>query len=166
MRRPPGVVIAGLLLGVLAFVGVVAGVAALSVSAIVHRPLLPKIPGVRPGLWLMVAFSLFCLWTVAGLFRMRPWTRPAMVAIGLVVLVVSSAAGAGLLWTRDFVVMIASALSPTTVPDTVQTILYSVAGFYFLIALAGLWWSIAFSRARIKAAFAPPLGVALPPAHR
>lgn len=153
MRKPAGLVISGILLGLLALAGIALGASALSISAIVHRPLLPKIPGVRPGLWLILSFCLLCLWTVADLFRMRRWTRPAMVVIGLVVCVFSALAGVGLLWMRDFAVMLASVLLQGNYLGAVQAAIIGVAAVYFLIAVAGLWWAVYFSRARVRAAF-------------
>lgn len=153
MRKPVGVVISGVVLAVLALGGLAVSVFALSISSIVQRPLLPKIPGVRPGLWLLLAFSLLCLWTVLDLLRMRRWTRPAMVGIGLVVCLCSAVGGAALLWLRDYAIMIASVLLQGNHLGQVQAAVMGLAAFYFLIALVGLIWMVVFSRARMRAAF-------------
>ncbi len=149
MRRPVGVIIAGILLGILAVLGTAVGALALGVSVYAHRPVVPKIPGVELCFYLVIVFCLFCLCTVVGLFGLRRWARAAMVPIGAIVCVCSALAGAGLIWARQFTVL----LPPGPYSGEVQTAILCAVALCFLIALIGVWWIIYFCRARVKAAF-------------
>lgn len=152
MRKPAGIVVAAVILGLIALAGTAFGVTALSISAIVGRPVLPKIPGVRPGLYLMVAFFLLCLWTMVGLFRLRRWARPAMVVIGALIFVGYALAGGGLLWVRQLIGL----LIPPAYSGSAQSAILGAVILSFVIALVGLSWTIYFNRARVRAAFAAP----------
>lgn len=149
MRRPVGLILAAVLLGLIAMLGLLTEGLVLSVSIFAHRPLIPKIPAVEISVYLMIGFDLFCLWTAINLLRMRGWTRRAMVAIGCVVFVLSAVAGAGLLWARQF----AALLPPGPYSGDVQIGVVCAATVCFLIALAGVWWTIYFCRARVRVLF-------------
>lgn len=150
MRRPVGLILAAVLLGLIAILGLLTEGLALSVSIFAHRPLIPKIPAVEITLYLLIAFHAFCLGTAIALPGMRRWTRPAMVAIGCLVCVLSAMAGAGLLWARQFAVL----LPPGPYSGDVQIAVVGAATVCFLVAAAGVWWVIYFSRARIRNLFA------------
>jgi hypothetical protein len=149
MRRPVGVILAAVILGLIALLGTAIGGLALAALIFVRRPLIPRIPGVELSLYLMFGFQLFCLWTAVDLMRMRRWTRPAMVAIGGIVFVLSALAGAGLIWARQFAALLLA--GPST--GEVQAGVLSAAVICFAIALAGVWWIVYFCRACVKTAF-------------
>ena len=149
MRRPVGLILAAVLLGLIAIVGLLMEGLVLSVSIFAHRPLIPKIPAVEIAVYLMIGFHLFCLWTAINLVRMRRWARPAMVAIGFVVFVTSGMAGAGLFWARQF----AALVPPGPYSADVQTGIICAVTISFLLALAGVWWMIYFCRARVRGIF-------------
>lgn len=153
MRRPGGVVAAAIILLLLSLVGIACAVLALCLPLLVHRPLIPKIPGVQAGLWAMLVFFLLCLWTVSDLFRMRGRARISMVAIGFVFFVASGLSIAGMLWVRTFL----GGLPPGPYGQTAATVLWAIMGFYGVVALIGLWWIVYFLRA--GPAFAEVQGV-------
>jgi hypothetical protein len=149
MRRPAGVIMSGILLWIIALLGVAVGGLALGASVFAHRPIIPRIPAVEVCSYLMVAFCVFCFWAAVDLLRMRRWTRSAMVPIGGIVFVCSSLAGAGLIWARQFAALLPS--GPYS--GEVQTGILTAVAICFLIALLGVWWMIYFCLARVRAAF-------------
>ncbi len=155
MRKPVGVIFAAVILGLIALLGTAVAGLALGVTLYSHRPLIPRIPAVEAGMYLMAGFCLFCLWTAIHLIRMRRWTRPAMVVVGGVVFVFSTLAGGGLMWVRQsgWVDLIASMAPPGPYSGAVQAAVAGAAVASFLIAVAGVWWMVYFCRGRVKAAF-------------
>lgn len=149
MRRPVGVIVAAVLLGLISLLGTAISAAALGTLLFVQRPLIPRIAGVELSLYLMLAFELFCLWASVDLLRMRSWTRPAMVIVGGITFVLSGVLGAALEWARQFAAM----LPPGQYTGEVQAGIMSVVTILFLIALLGAWWTVYFTRGHVKAAF-------------
>lgn len=150
MRRPVGVTLSAILLALLSLLGIACAALALSLPLLVHRPLIPKLPGVQPGLWAMGVFFVICLWAVVQLLRMRPRARISMVLIGFIYFVASGLSIVGLLWLRDFV----GGVPPGPNAQTVQIVFWAVIAFFAAVALVGLWWLVYFLRAR--AAFGVP----------
>jgi hypothetical protein len=155
MRKPVGVMLAAVTLGLIALLGAAIAGLALGVTLYSHRPLIPRIPAVEAGMYLMAGFCLFCLWTAIGLIRMRRWTRPAMVVVGGVIFVFSTLAGGGLMWVRQsgWVDLIASMAPPGPYSAGVRAAVLGAAVTSFLVALAGVWWMVYFCRERVKGAF-------------
>jgi hypothetical protein len=143
MRRPVGVTVSGILLALLSVLGIACAGLALSAPLLVHRPLIPKLPGMQPGLWAMGIFFVLCLWAVVELFRMRPGARISMVLIGFIYVVASGLSIAGLLWLRDFV----GGIPPGPNAQTVQIVFWAIITFFAAVALVGLWWVVYFLRA-------------------
>lgn len=159
MRRPVGVILAAIILGIIALFGILGETAALGFAFFYHSPLIPNLPFVRPFMvvtnGLLLLFFLLCAWTVVGLFRMRPWARISMAAIGGVIAFFSLMIGLVMLWAGRFTQMLPPSAGPG-IPSAgmAQTALTMIAAFYFLIALAGVWWLVYFTRARVRDAFA------------
>lgn len=154
MRRPVGVILAAIILGVIALFGIFGETAALGLAFFYHSPLIPNLPFIRPLMvvsnGLVLLFFLFCAWTVVGLFRMRGWARISIAVIGGVIAFFSLMMGAVMLWAGRFT----QYLPPGQSSGMVQTVLSMMAGFYFLIALVGIWWLVYFNRRRVRDAFA------------
>lgn len=154
MRRPAGVIIAAIILGVIALFGIFAEVTALGVAIFYHSPVIPNLPFIRPLLvvtnGLLLLFFLFCAWTVVGLFRMQGWARIAIAVIGGIVGFFALMMGVLMLWASRFT----QYLPPGPQSGLAQTALTALAGFYFVIALVGIWWLVYFNRERVRAAFA------------
>lgn len=153
MRRPVGIILAAIVLGLIALFGTLLEGTALAVSIFSHSPVIPKVPLVRAIMIgsnaMALCFFLFCIWTVVGLLRMRGWSRIAILVIGGLVLAFSSVAGAGTLFARRYADLIPQAHSA----GIVQTVLVGIAVFYFLVATIGLWWLIYFNLKSVRGAF-------------
>ncbi len=154
MRRPVGVILAAIILGLIALLGILGETAALGLVFFYHSPLIPNLPFVRPLMvvtnGLLLLFFLYCAWTVVGLFRMRPWARISIAAIGGVVALFSLTIGLAVLWAGRFT----QYLPPGPSSGMAQTVLTAVAVFYFAIALVGIWWLVYFTRGRVRDRFA------------
>lgn len=154
MRRPVGVIIAAIILGLIALMGICVEGVALGVAIFYHSPVIPNLPFVRPVMVLAsgmgLLFFLFCAWTVVGLFRMRGWARIATAVIGGVVCFFSLLNAGAMLWVSRF----AHLLPPGPSSNVVSMVLVGLVAFYFLIALVGVWWLVYFNLASVRAAFA------------
>lgn len=151
MRRPAGVMIAAVMLGLMTAFGLLGCVfAALGMFL---GAAMPQMAGVRVAMTaselLMLAWFLFCGWTVVGLVRMQKWARYAAMAIGGCVALFSGIASVGLYLVRDNVPPPAT---PSPVP--MNLIFAGIAGFYGLLALLGGWWLVYFNLRGVRAAFA------------
>lgn len=154
MRKPVGVIIAGVLLGVFALFGILGELLSLGIFIFSHSPVIPKIPGVRAMMIsftaLELAFFIFCAWTVVGLFRLRPWARVAAIVIAGLNAFFAAATGFGVLMARHYAAM----LPPGPASANVDTVLVGVAVFGFLMALISIWWIVYFCLSSVRRAFA------------
>lgn len=98
--------------------------------------------------------SLFCGWTVFGLFRLQRWARYSILILGGLLAVFSA-----LVTIFDCVLAFSSFVAspnPSGVPPaTLRLILLAIAGFNVLLTLIGVWWLIYFNLGRIRSFFAP-----------
>lgn len=154
MRRPAGVIIAAILLGIVALFGILGEALALGVAIFSHSPVIPKIPGVRAMMIsftaLELAFFVFCAWTVVGLFRMRPWSRVAAIVIAGVMTFFTACGGLGMFLARHYAAM----LPPGPASANVDTAMVGMALFCFLFSLISIWWIVYFSLSSTRRAFA------------
>lgn len=159
--RPAGVGIAAIVLALMACLGLLA--AALSIGALflTHNPIIPKIPAVRIFFvcfdLLTLAVVVWCFWTVAGLFQLKPWARFSIMAIGAMDLCFFAIQSAGLLFIRgkyDF--------SGLTIPNgstthpgliDITSVLLAIAAIDAALALVGLWWLVYFNTQHVRLAF-------------
>lgn len=153
MRRPVGVIIAAVLLGIVALFGILGEALALGVAIFSHSPVIPKIPGVRAMMIsftaLELAFFVFCAWAVVALFRLRPWSRVAAIVIAGVMTFFTACGGFGMFLARHYAAM----LPPGPASANVDTAIVGMALFCFLISLISIWWLIYFSLAGVRRAF-------------
>lgn len=159
MRRPAGVVVAAVILGLMALVATLGTLVSLVASVVMHPPV--TVPGFR---FIMVVFNLvalglfgFCGWTVVGLFKMRRWSRVAIVVIGGLDFFFCSVAGVGMLAARKLVPAIppppAGMAQPGLDLSALPMVFDAIAAFYFFLALIGVWWLVYFNLPSVRAAF-------------
>lgn len=151
MSRPVGVVLAAVLLGIVAVVGILCTGFGLVMAIFTHNPILPG--AFRPYAVFVNAvglcFFMWCTWTSVDLLRMRIWARVSAAVIGLLFAVFCAMAGAGMLAARRFVPM----LPPATQTVHVSSALVDAAAFCFVLAAIGLWWVIYFNLVHVRSAF-------------
>lgn len=155
-RVPGGVVAAAVVLGLMTFVGLL--IAAFSAFALFvsRSALIPHIPSVRMAAGaidaLLLALVVLSVFTIVGLFRLKPWARYSIVLLGLLDFIVFAILCGGVLVARMKSDMAAMTL-PNNPGVTMGDILLWLAGFYALLALIGVWWMVYFNRARMRRIF-------------
>lgn len=153
MRRPPGVVVAAVILGLIALFGIFGEVLILGITIFVHAPVIPSLPAARATLLVtntaVLCFFLFCEWTVAGLFRMRRWARVAVLIIGGLMFCISAVLCVGM--TLVHVPPLPVTRGPS--PVSLHTVFLAMATFYGLLSLVGAWWLVYFNLGPVRAAF-------------
>lgn len=151
MRRPAGVAVAAVLLGIVAVFGILCTALGLFFAIFTHNPVLPN--AFRPyavfSNAIALCFFLWCGWTVVDLFRMRTWARISAAVIGILVIIFSALAGGGVLAARRF----AGALPPAASSLNISSLMTDVAIAFFVLAAIGLWWVIYFNLSHVRSAF-------------
>jgi hypothetical protein len=162
MHRPAGVILAAVVLGILALLGVAGAVVSIGATLLVHNPIIRNAPMVR--LWvsvfgaLVLVFYVWCGWAAAGLLRMRNWARISTAIIGGIIFLFSAGLGSALLVARGM----APAMPLGDSGLQMQTVIVATAVVYFLFSLIGVWWLVYFNLRPVREAFAA--GNAAPPA--
>jgi hypothetical protein len=155
MRRPAGVILAAIVLGLMALIGIFGSLISAATTIFMHNPAIPPIPGVRTIMVVMaggmLCFFLFCAWTVVGLFRMRSWARYSILAIGGLEFCFS-------LLMCGVMVLLRSMPPPqmpggTTPSMSVQAVFLAMGAFYGFLSLIGAWWLVYFNLKPVRAAF-------------
>ncbi|HUY82196.1 MAG TPA: hypothetical protein VMU92_10785 [Acidobacteriaceae bacterium] len=157
LHMPAGAVIAAVILGLMAFVGLLLTFASLIAQFVIKSPLIPRIPIVRiiaGGLdALMLALVILAVATIIGLFRLRIWARYSMVLLGLLDFLVFGLMTAGVLIGR-----VKSGMAAMPMPNnpnlTLGVILFVIAGVFGVLALIGLWWMLYFNAKSLRQIFA------------
>lgn len=157
-RVPAGAVIAAVVLGLMAVVGLLIAAFTAFALFVERTPLIPRIASVRMTAGaldaLILALVILAAFTIAGLFRLKPWARYSMILLGLLDFVVFAIMTAGVLVAR-----VKSGMAAMTLPNhsnmTLGDILIGLAVFYALLAMIGVWWMVYFSSARSRGAFGP-----------
>jgi hypothetical protein len=156
MRRPAGVILAAIVLGFMALMGIFGSLISVAATIFMHNPAIPPIPGVRAIMVVMtggmLCFFLFCAWTVVGLFWMRPWARYSILVIGGLEFCFS------LLMCGVMVLLRASPppmpVAATSSPVSFQAVFLGMAASYGFLSLIGAWWLVYFNLKPVRAAFA------------
>ena len=150
MRRPVGVIVAAVILGLMALMGTCAMLLSLAFAIFTRNPIIPN--AFRPFIILTqgfgLALSLFCAWTVVGLFRMRRWARITTIVLGAALFLIAVVSAVGIFMVRNFV-----PAPPGSAPGTMSFIFFGIAAFYLFLSLIGAWWVVYFSLAHVRAAF-------------
>ncbi len=156
VRRPAGVVVAAIVLGLMALMGAFGSLVSMIVPFLMPNPAVPQVPGLRAIMamttGLMLCCFLFCLWTVVGLFRMRPWARFSILAIGGLEFCFSMLTCAVMILMRNLGPSVPQPITPS--PVSYQTIFLGIGVFYGILSLIGLWWLVYFNLRSVRAAFA------------
>jgi hypothetical protein len=160
MRRPVGVVLAAIVLGAIALLGILFAGAGVVASIFVHSPVIPKLPGLRAVMIgstaLELSFFVFCAWTAVALVRLRPWARIAVLIVGGLVFFFSACGGFGMLLARHYAALLPAGPGAADA----QMVLMGMVAFFFLLSLVGVWWLIYFNLGSVRAAFAGPRAMA------
>jgi len=155
MRRPAGVVVAAIILGLIGLFGIFLEVLLLGVVLFVQSPVIPHLPAMRVALLvansLALCFFLFCEWTVMGLFRMRRWARMAMLIVSGVGFCLSAVLCVGM----ALVPVPALPVTRGPSPVSLHAVFLGMAVFYGLLSLLSAWWLVYFNLKLVRVAFAP-----------
>lgn len=154
---PAGVAIAAVVLGLMAFVGLLIAACSAFALFVAKSALIPRIPSVRivaGGLdALVLGLVILAACTIVGLFRLKIWARYSITLLGLLDFVVFAIMAAGVLIGR-----VKSGMAAMRIPNnpnlTLGEILLWLAAFYVALALIGAWWMIYFNVPRVCEAFA------------
>jgi uncharacterized membrane protein len=154
---PAGIVVAAVVLGLMAFVGLVVAACSAFALFLSHNPIIPRITSVRltvAGLdVLLLALVILSVCTIVGLFHRKSWARHSMTLLGLLDFVTFGLAAAGILIGRAM-----SGMATLPIPNhpnlTLGDIMLGVAAFYVVLALVGVWWMIYFNVGSVRLVFA------------
>lgn len=164
--RTGGITLAAVVLSLMTIFGAVflLGAAAL---LFVRVPLIPRIPAVRLGIagfdGVLLLFLLWCVWTVAGLFRRRPSARISMLFIGALDLIVFALFSTLMLLARGTPLVTGLDAHPDpSIPVPIGGTLLALALLYGALAMIGLWWLIYFNLRTVRLAFHPSPAIDTP----
>jgi hypothetical protein len=159
VRVPAGVAIAAVVLGLMAFVGLLFASGSIIAQFVMHSALIPRISSVRivaGGLdALTLALVILAACTIVGLFRLRVWARYSIMLLGLLDFVTFGLMAVGVLIARVKWWMAALPL-PNNPHLKVSDVLLGLAVFYLVLALIGVWWMIYFNVRSVRQTFIGP----------
>jgi hypothetical protein len=157
VRTPAGAAVAAVVLGLMAFVGLLLSGFSAIMLFVTHSPLIPKIPMVRLAIAgmdaLILALVILAACTITGLFRLRIWARYSIVLLGLLDFLVFGLMTLGVLIGRAKWDMATLPL-PNNPHLTIGDLMLWLAAFYAVLALIGVWWMIYFNLKRVRLVFA------------
>lgn len=164
-QRPPGVVIAAIVLALIACGFLFFGLMGLAAASFVHSTIQTpeaaqlaqypalKVMEIASGI-LILLIGGFCAWTAVDLFRVKRWARISILILGGLVTIFS------LIEAAVFCVIAFGAFhapqygTQPIKPEVMEAIFLGMAGFCFLFTLIGVWWLIYFNLHRVRVAFA------------
>lgn len=172
MKRPIGLILTTIVLGLLALFTLFSG-AIMLFGAVIgrHATLTPtSASGVPPvGANFVLLFSIctflfmslvatWAIFTIVGLLRFRNWGRISVLIIGGCLAVLGGLTAAALVislivsstWNQQ------GNLPPNLSPHFAAFIMASIAFFYACLAAVGIWWLVYFNRTKVKAFFVSP----------
>jgi hypothetical protein len=156
MRRPAGVVVAAVVLGLMALMGIFGGLVSMGVSIFMqNNPAMPAVPGMRAVMVLVtgttLCFFLFCGWTAIDLLRMRRWARYSILVIGGLEFFFCALLSGFMILIRN-----TAPAMPQTTPSPIgmQAMFIVIGAFYGILSLMGAWWLVYFNLAPVRSAFA------------
>lgn len=155
MRRPVGVILAAVVLGLMALMGIFGGLISVATSIFIQNsPAIPSVPGMR-GIMivtalLMLCFFLFCGWTVVGLVRMRTWARYSIVVIGGLEFLFCALLSGLMILMRNTPLPVPAG---TAAPVNFQSVFLGLGAIYGFLSLIGAWWLVYFNLAPVREAF-------------
>ncbi len=163
MKRPVGLILSAIVLGVAAFfLTLTTGLMVLvGVFADRHHPFIAITPASTPHffIYLMLAVAVFyaalATWatlTVIGILRLRSWARYSILIIGGGLAVLGLFAEMGTLLSRTMLPTL-SAQQPNADPRILSAVFIVMTGFYLLITAVGVWWLIYFNLRPVRELF-------------
>jgi hypothetical protein len=154
---PAGVAIAAVVLGLMAFVGLLFAAGSVMLLFVTHYPLIPRIPVVRLAAAgmdaLVLALVALSACTIVGLFRLKIWARYSIVLLGVLDFLVFALMALGVAVARTKSGMAAVPL-PNNPHVTLGDIMLGLAAFYAVLSLIGVWWLIYFNVKSVRLTFA------------
>lgn len=156
VRVPAGVPVAAVVLGLMAFLGLLFVACTAFAMLATQSPLIPRIPTVR--FWfgaldfLILALVAVSACTIVGLLRLKSWARYSMMLLGLLDFLAFAVMSVGVLIGRAQSGMTAMAI-PNNPHITLGGILLAVAALLAALALVGAWWVIYFNLKTVGLAF-------------
>ncbi len=155
-NKPVGISLAAIVLALMTAVGALFAAGSIAALFFTRHPIIPPIPTVKLFVIcfdiLMLLLLLWGIWTVVGLFKLKPWARFSILALGALDLCFFGLQSVGLLVLRTragFSMMMPS--GPGAI--NVSAILLEIAVLDALLALIGVWWLVYFSLSRVRLAF-------------
>lgn len=156
MRKPAGVIVAAVVLGLMTALALLGVIGELVATLIIHNPVMPTGP---VGYHVRIILSVFdliaicvlacCAWTVVGLFRMRNWARYSIVVLGVLTALLFGALSVIILLAWKFVPVPQGPAGPH-----LGAVIAGVSLFYAAIGLIGVWWVVYFNLRHVRQAFA------------
>ncbi len=160
-EKPGGIYLAAIVLALMGAFGLLTIAFSVVTLFLTSHAIAPAIASVRILLaaahLLLLAAVFWCFWTVAGLFRLRPWARYSVIILGVLDFLFFTALSAGLAWLHGNAFVTAMDARPTPgMPFSPGTLMMGLSAFYALLALVGVWWVVYFNLAGVKLAFRAP----------
>lgn len=155
-RLHAGIIVAAVVLGLMAFVGLLIAACSAFAMFVVNSPLIPRIPRVRLVAGgvdaLILALVVLAACTIVGLLRLKIWARYSIVLLGLLDLLAFGLMAGGVL-----IVRVKSGMATMPIPTrpglTLGELLIWLAIFYSAMALIGVWWMIYFNLQHVRSSF-------------
>lgn len=164
--RPVGVIVAAIVLALIAAQGLLTAASSIFVAVAIHNPetsRYPVIAAFQIGFGIVVLLiSVFCAWTVVGLFRLRRWARYSVIVFGGA-LAVFSTLFAILFLAMSFNPAISAPNASGMPPTTMRIISLVMAGFFLFVTLIGIWWLVYFNLRHVREIFLRSGALALTP---
>jgi hypothetical protein len=160
MRKPVGIALAGIVLGLIALSGTVFASTTLGVFLLVHS--LPIPDAVRvvaiSATALQLSSFLFCAWTMIGIFRFLRRAKIAAIVIAAVIFFFSLVGSVGILLALQIVELQPSGPAAASTPNSavMEIVLLGLALFCLLFSLLGIWWLVHSDLAPVRGADALP----------
>ena len=158
-EKPGGIYVAAIALALMGAFGLLSIAFSVVTLFLTSHAIAPAIPTVRILLavvhLVLLAVVFWCFWSVAGLFRFRPWARYSIIVLGILDFLFFAALSAALVWLHGnpFVTAMDARPNPS-MPFSPGTLMLGLSAFYAVLALIGVWWVVYFNLSRVRLAFA------------
>lgn len=166
MRRPVGVILSCIVLGLAALLLLLNAIGSFaSILLVGHLPATTAGPAPPPGMMsgVFAVLGLFYLalagWaiaTIVGLAKMRNWARYSVIVIGVGVALIGVFGAIGMVAARAMIGSVP--MPPGQNPEVLRVVVIFIALFCLAIAAVGIWWIVYFSLRTTREAFALAAG--------
>jgi hypothetical protein len=168
-RRPLGLILAAVSLGLLGCIGLFSSFSVLAVALFAHTTRIPPPPilvGMEIAIGLgMLVVSALCVLVMIGLFQIKHWARIGVSLIGgfMAMLLGLSAIGCIIFAFSSLVNTAAPPNTPNVTPAMMRVAFLSMGFAFLLLTTVGIWWLVYFNLQRTRELFAAG-GLATAPA--